>query len=146
VKGINLRDGDWVEEVATFEPEDEGDILVVTSLGYGKRTPVSEFRVQGRGGYGITLVRLTEKNGVVAGIRFVHEDDQILLVTEQGMLIRMDVAEVRRIGRATQGVRLIRVEPGDQVVAVAKLAERVDGSQDQAHQARALEVEGGAEV
>ncbi|NOZ95594.1 MAG: DNA gyrase subunit A [Acidobacteria bacterium] len=131
VKGINLRERDWVEEVATFEPEDEGDILVVTSLGYGKRTPVSEFRLQGRGGYGITLVRLTDKNGAVAGIRFVHEDDQILLVTEQGMLIRMDVSEVRRIGRATQGVRLIRVEPGDQVVAVAKLAEREENGGDE---------------
>ncbi len=124
VRGINLRRGDWVEEVATFDPEDEGDILVVTDLGFGKRTPVSEFRLQGRGGYGITLMKLTEKNGTVAGIRHVHDGDQILLVTEQGMLIRMNVDEVRRIGRATQGVRLIRLEDGDRVVAVAKLVER----------------------
>ena len=124
VRGINLREGDWVEEVATFDPEDEGDILVVTDLGFGKRTPVSEFRLQGRGGYGITLMKLTEKNGKVAGIRHVHDGDQILLVTEQGMLIRMNVDEVRRIGRATQGVRLIRLEDGDRVVAVAKLVER----------------------
>ena len=124
VRGINLREGDWVEEVATFDPEDEGDILVVTDLGFGKRTPVSEFRLQGRGGYGITLMKLTEKNGKVAGIRHVHDGDQILLVTEQGMLIRMNVDEGRRIGRATQGVRLIRLEDGDRVVAVAKLVER----------------------
>ncbi len=130
VRGINLRDGDWVEEVATFDPEDEGDILVVTDLGFGKRTPVSEFRLQGRGGYGITLMKLTAKNGKVAGIRHVHDDDQILLVTRQGMLIRMNVDEVRRIGRATQGVRLIRLEDDDRVVAVAKLVEREEEPED----------------
>ncbi|NOZ79047.1 MAG: DNA gyrase subunit A [Acidobacteria bacterium] len=124
VRGIHLRDGDWVEEVATFDPADPGDILVVTDLGFGKRTPVSEFRIQGRGGYGVTLMKLTEKNGSVAGIRHVHDDDQIMVVTRQGMLIRMNAGEIRRIGRATQGVRIIRLDPDDRVVAVAKLAER----------------------
>ncbi len=124
VRGINLRQGDWVQEVACFDPEDEGDILVVTDLGFGKRTPVSEFRLQGRGGYGITLIKLTDKNGSVVGIRHVQEDDQILLVSERGMMIRMNLDEVRRIGRATQGVRMIRLEEGDRVVGVAKLVER----------------------
>jgi DNA gyrase subunit A len=133
VRGINLRPGDWVEEVATFDPANAGDILVVTDLGFGKRTSISEFRVQQRGGYGITVVRLTDKNGSVAGIRHVHEDDQALMVTEQGMLIRMNVAEISRIGRATQGVRLIRLDEGDRVVAVVKLVEQDDdgnGSDD----------------
>jgi DNA gyrase subunit A len=123
VRGIRLRDGDWVEEVATFDPRDAGDILVVTDLGFGKRTPVAEFRAQQRGGIGITLVRLTEKNGSVAGIRHVHDDDQILLLSLSGMLIRMHVDEISRIGRATQGVRLIRLDDDDQVVAIAKLVE-----------------------
>mgnify|MGYP006287158685 CR=1 FL=1 len=123
VRGINLRDGDWVEEVATFDPSEEKDILVVTDLGYGKRTPVSEFRVQSRGGYGTRLIRLTDKNGMVAGIRHVSEDDQVLLVTERGMLIRMEVEEIRRIGRSTQGVRVIRLDPDDRVVSVAKLVD-----------------------
>ena len=79
---------------------------MVTERGFGKRTPVSEFRLQRRGGNGVTLVKLTAKNGSVVGIRYVHEDDQVLMVTEQGMLIRMSVDEISRIGRATQGVRV----------------------------------------
>ncbi len=127
VRGVNLRKGDWVEEVATFDPADAGDILVVTDLGFGKRTPVTEFRLQQRGGYGITLVKLTERNGNVAGIRHVEEGDQALLVTEGGMLIRIHVDEIRRSGRATQGVHLIRLAEGDRLVALAKL---VEGEED----------------
>ena len=119
VRGINLRKGDFVEEVATVDPEDDHDILVVTDLGFGKRTAVSEFRLQGRGGYGVALIKLTKKNGNVVGMHHVYEDDQLLMVTEGGILIRMNVSEIRRIGRATQGVRLIRLDEGDRVVSVA---------------------------
>ncbi|MDX2435952.1 MAG: DNA gyrase subunit A [Acidobacteriota bacterium] len=128
VRGIKLRDGDSVEEVAIFGPEEDNDILVVTDQGFGKRTEISEFRVQHRGGYGITLIRLTDKNGVVAAIRHVTEEDEVLLVTEQGMMIRMNAGEIRRIGRATQGVRVIRLKDGDRVVSVAR-AEAVDESE-----------------
>jgi DNA gyrase subunit A len=120
VRGINLRKGDFVEEVAIIDPTEETDILVVTDLGYGKRTPIGEFRLQHRGGYGVKLIQLTEKNGVVAAIRHVEEDDEILVVTEGGMLIRMNAAEIRRIGRATQGVRIIRLKEDDHVVSVAR--------------------------
>lgn len=130
VRGIALRDADEVEALATFDPGAEGDILVVTDRGYGKRTPVSEFRLQGRGGLGITLIRLTEKNGTVAGIRHVHDDDEALLITEAGMLIRMRVDEISRIGRATQGVRLIRLDEDDRLVAVAKLVDSEDDGDD----------------
>jgi len=130
VRGINLRPDDWVEEVATFDPEEGHDILVVTDGGFGKRTPVSEFRLQHRGGYGVTLIRLTDKNGVVAGIRHVHADDQVLIVTERGMLIRMEAAEIRSIGRATQGVRVIRLDEDDRVVSVAKLEEEAEDPAD----------------
>ncbi|MEX1310862.1 MAG: DNA gyrase subunit A, partial [Candidatus Sulfomarinibacteraceae bacterium] len=119
VRGINLRKGDFVEEVATVDPDDDHDILVVTDLGFGKRTAVSEFRLQGRGGYGVALIKLTKKNGNVVGMHHVYEDDQLLMVTEGGILIRMNVSEIRRIGRATQGVRLIRLDEGDRVVSVA---------------------------
>jgi DNA gyrase subunit A len=119
VRGVRLRDGDFVEEVATIDPEESNDILVVTDQGFGKRTAVTEFRVQGRGGIGITLVRLTEKNGNVAGIHHVRGDEQLLMVTERGMMIRFNIDEIRRIGRATQGVRLIRLDDGDRVVSVA---------------------------
>jgi DNA gyrase subunit A len=120
VRGINLREGDFVEEFATFDPGVENDILVVTDRGYGKRTQISEFRIQRRGGFGIKLVQLTEKNGVVAAIRYVREDDEILIVTEGGMLIRTNVAEISRFGRAAQGVRVIRLDEGDRVVSVAR--------------------------
>jgi DNA gyrase subunit A len=120
VRGVNLRQGDFVEEVAIFDPVEDKDILVVTELGYGKRTPISEFRVQGRGGYGMKLIRLTQKTGAVAAIRHVSEEDEVMVVTEGGMLIRTRVSELRRIGRATMGVRIIRLDEGDRVVAVAR--------------------------
>jgi DNA gyrase subunit A len=126
VRGINLRKGDWVEEVATVDPDEENDILVVTDLGFGKRTAVNEFRLQQRGGYGMKLMRLTAKNGAVAGIRHVHENDQVLILTEGGIVIRLKVGEIRRIGRSTQGVRVIRLDEGDRVVSLAKLAEDED--------------------
>jgi DNA gyrase subunit A len=130
VRGINLRDGDTVEEVAIFDPEEDNDILVVTDRGFGKRTAISEFRVQRRGGYGIALIRLTEKNGSVAAIRHIAEEDEILVVTEQGMMIRMNASEIRRIGRATQGVRLIRLDEDDRVVSVAR-AEAADDADEE---------------
>jgi len=130
VRGIKLREDDWVEEVTTVDLEAESDILVVTDLGFGKRTAVSEFRVQQRGGYGVTLIKLTDKNGTVVGIRHVQEDDQVLMVSERGMLIRMNADEISRIGRATQGVRLIRLHPDDRVVSVAKLVDSDDSDDD----------------
>jgi DNA gyrase subunit A len=129
VRGVNLREGDFVEEFATFDPAEENDILVVTDRGYGKRTRVSEFRIQRRGGFGIKLVQLTEKNGAVAAIRYVREDDEILIVTEGGMLIRTNVAGISRFGRAAQGVRVIRLDKGDRVVSVAR-AEAAEGEEE----------------
>ncbi|MGC8917464.1 MAG: DNA gyrase subunit A [Thermoanaerobaculum sp.] len=130
VRGIALKEGDFVEEMATFPEGEAGDILVVSEGGYGKRTPVGEFRLQSRGGFGIILMKLTERTGAVAGIRHVHDEDDVLLVTAQGMLIRTRAAEIRRTGRAAQGVRLIAVNGDDRVVAVAKLAERDENGGD----------------
>ena len=130
VRGINLREGDFVEEFAAFDPAEDNDILVVTNLGYGKRTQISEFRLQRRGGYGIKLIQLTKKNGVVAAIRYVRVEDEILIVTEGGMLIRTNVAGISRFGRAAQGVRVIRLTEGDRVVSVAR-AEAVEDEDDE---------------
>jgi DNA gyrase subunit A len=133
VRGIALREGDFVEEMATFPEGEAGDILVVSEKGYGKRTPVGDFRVQSRGGTGVTLMHLTDRTGAVAGIRHVHEEDDVLLVTAQGMLIRTQAAGIRRTGRHAQGVRLINVNGEDRVVALAKLAEREEnGGEDEA--------------
>ena len=129
VRGINLRKGDWVEEVATVESNSEADVLVVTDLGFGKRTPISDFRLQGRGGFGVTLIRLTERNGTVVGILCVTESEQLMLVTEQGIVIRTAVDEIRRVGRATQGVLLIRVDEDDKVVSVATVTEQDDDAE-----------------
>ena len=124
VRGVTLKADDFVEVMAAFPADDKGDILVVAERGFGKRTPVADFREQGRGGKGITLMRVTPRTGNVAGMRHVQGDEDIMLVTAQGMMIRTSASGVRRIGRATQGVKLIELGEGDQVVAVAKLAER----------------------
>ncbi len=137
VRGIAIGENDWVEEVASFDADADADILVVTDRGYGKRTPLEEFRVQGRGGKGIILIRLTDRNGMVAGIRCVTENDQVLLVTEQGIVIRTRVEEIRSAGRATQGVRVIRLGERDRVVSVAKV---VDAEEDEVEEALGVEV------
>jgi DNA gyrase subunit A len=123
VRGIALREADFVEVMAVFTAEDRGDILVVAERGFGKRTPVAEFREQGRGGKGVMLMRVTPRTGNVAGMRLVSGDEDILLITAGGMMIRTPAAEVRQIGRATQGVKLIDLAAEDRVVAVARLAE-----------------------
>ena len=122
VKGIELREGDVVVEMDLVEESDT--LLAVTELGYGKRTDVAEYRRQGRGGTGVINVKVTEKNGPVVGIRSVTDADHLLLITQQGILIRFATSDIRETGRAAQGVRLIDLADGDRVVAVAKLAER----------------------
>ena len=130
VRGISLRADDFVEVMAAFPADEKGEILVVAERGFGKRTPVADFREQGRGGKGITLMRVTARTGSVAGMRHVSGDEDIMLVTARGMMIRTSASGVRRIGRATQGVKLIDLEGDDQVVAVAKLAEREEDGSD----------------
>jgi len=132
VRGIALREDDFVVVMAAFGAEDHGDILVVAERGFGKRTPVHDFRLQGRGGSGVKLMQVTARTGNVAGMRHVTGDDDLLLVTANGMLIRTRAAEVRQSGRATQGVKLIDLDYGDRVVGVARLAERdeEDGAND----------------
>jgi DNA gyrase subunit A len=105
-------------------------LLSVTEKGYGKRSEVSEYRFQGRGGSGVINLKVTEKNGAVVGIKSVTDADQLLLITERGQLIRLKVKDVRETGRAAQGVRLIQLEEGDLVVAVAKLAEPEENGEE----------------
>ena len=134
VAGIELRDDDYV--VAMEVVRAAGAMLTVTERGYGKRTELEEYRVQRRGGVGIINIATSPRNGPVVGIAYVEEGDEVLLITEQGMIIRMPTNDVRAIGRATQGVRLIDVRgtgaPGvdfegeDRVVSVARLVEKED--------------------
>ncbi len=122
VIGVTLRkDNDEVVEMEVVG--EHGHLLSVTAGGYGKRSEVSEYRFQGRGGSGVINIKVTEKNGPVVGIKSVTDADQLLLITERGQLIRLKVKDVRETGRAAQGVRLITLDETDRVVAVAKLAE-----------------------
>ena len=129
VWGIALKkDSDYVVEMEVVE--EHGHLLTVTEKGYGKRSEASEYRFQARGGSGVINIRVTDKNGPVAGIKSVTDVDQLLLITQSGMLIRIKVKDIRETGRAAQGVRLINLDEGDRVVAVAKLAEPDDTDDD----------------
>jgi DNA gyrase subunit A len=122
VIGVTLKKKN--DEVVEMDVVDEkAHLLSVTEKGYGKRSEVAEYRFQGRGGSGVINIRVTEKNGAVVDIKSVTDADQLLLITERGQLIRIKVKDVRETGRAAQGVRLIQLDEGDRVVAVAKLAE-----------------------
>jgi len=121
VRGIQLREGDDV--VAMEVVTEEATLLTVCELGFGKRTAVSEYRRQSRGGIGLKNVQASERNGLVVGIDCVTDTDQVLLVTEQGQIIRMTAGDLRPIGRDTQGVRLIDLAEGDRVVSIAALSE-----------------------
>jgi len=101
-----------------------GTILTVTVNGYGKRTEIDEYRVQGRGGSGIINIQTTERNGQVMAVSCVLEQEQLMFITEQGMILRTQASGISIIGRATQGVRLIDLDEGDRTVAVARLEDQ----------------------
>jgi DNA gyrase subunit A len=124
VRGISLRAGD--EVVAMEVLRAEGTILCVTERGFGKRTELSEYRLQSRGGVGIINIQTSDRNGKVVGLSEVTDDEELMLISEQGKLLRTAARDIRTIGRATQGVRLIDIGTEDRVVSIARLAE--DGS------------------
>jgi len=126
VRGMSLDAGD--EVVALDLVEAGGTLLAVSENGFGKRTAMEEYRRTHRGGKGIITMKTTEKTGRVVGVRMVTDDDQVMLVTSGGKVIRLRVKELRVIGRNTQGVRLIGLEEGERVCAAARLAEREDES------------------
>ena len=125
VRGIRLREGDEVVAMAVVRPG--GTLLTVTENGYGKRTPLDEYRVQSRGGVGIIGIQTTARNGRVSGIAYVEAEDELMLITQQGKVLRMDTKDIRPIGRATQGVRLIEIDDQDRVVSLARLVDEADG-------------------
>jgi DNA gyrase subunit A len=122
VRGIALGAGDAVVSMAVVEPD--GTLLTVTDRGFGKRSHLEDYRLQSRGGKGIINVKATQRNGLVVAVPFVRDDDEVMVITAQGMILRLPVKDFGVLGRATQGVRLIQLEEGDHVVAVAKLAEK----------------------
>ena len=124
VRGISLRDDDDVVAMEVLAPG--GTILTVTEQGYGKRTELDEYRIQSRGGIGIINIQTSERNGKVIGITQATDEDELMLITQQGKILRMASKDIRTIGRATQGVKLIDIEGDDRAVSIARLAERDD--------------------
>jgi DNA gyrase subunit A len=127
VRGISLREGDEVLGMEVLRPG--GTILTVTENGYGKRTEVEEYRLQGRGGSGIINIQTAGRNGRVVGVSCVLEHEELMFITQQGMILRTQASGISLIGRATQGVRLIDMDEGDRAVSVARLEDQ--GSVDE---------------
>lgn len=119
VRGIRLRESDWV--IGSDVLHENDNVLVITEKGYGKQTPVSEYPIKGRGGKGIKTANITEKNGPLAGMIIVNGQEDIMVTTTQGVMIRFNVDSVSQTGRATLGVRLIRLEDEAQVATLAKV-------------------------
>jgi DNA gyrase, A subunit len=127
VKGIQLSDGDEVIDMDVVDLN--RDVLIVTAKGYGKRTPVSEYRIQSRGGKGIKTINVTEKNGRVVGLKVVNDDNDLMIITTSGTIIRTSVAGISEMGRYTQGVRLIHIREDDEVSSVTEV-DRASDSED----------------
>jgi DNA gyrase subunit A len=119
VKGINLDSEDIVVGMEILEEKD--DVLVVTEKGFGKRTPAGEYRIQTRGGKGLKTCNITERNGELISVKAVTGEEDLMLITAQGVLIRMDVNDISKTGRNTQGVKLIRLDENSSVATVAKV-------------------------
>lgn len=127
VKGIELREGDRVVGVDVLESEEQ-QVLTVSVNGYGKRTPISEWRVQGRGGLGIIAMDTSERNGELIRLCLVRTEDQLMCVTDSGVVIRTRCSEIREVGRNTQGVRVIRLGENERVVDVEPISK--DAAED----------------
>ncbi|AMC00116.1 DNA gyrase subunit A [Aerococcus viridans] len=119
VRGIRLNDGDQVVGMSVLGPDD--NVLVVTEKGYGKQTPASEYGIKNRGGKGVKTINVTEKNGILVGLTTVSGEEDIMLMTNQGIAIRFHAKNISQTGRATQGVRLIRLAEDSYVSAIAKV-------------------------
>src|SRR6058998_3364318 len=124
VAGMKLRKGD--EVISINIAEDDADLLVVTENGYGKRTRVSEYPVKGRGGMGVKTVQLTEARGYLAGARVVRDGYQVMLISTGGTVIKMPVEDVKRLGRSTKGVIVMRLREGEQVSSLAPVVDSGD--------------------
>ncbi|WP_447985257.1 DNA gyrase subunit A [Nitrospira sp. Nam74] len=127
VRGITLEEGNQVIGMETITPDSTTAILTITEGGYGKRTPVADYRIQGRGGKGIISVKTTERNGLAVGFVQVRENDEIMMMSSKGKILRCKVDKIREVGRNTQGVRVLEMEETeDRVVGVARLADTGD--------------------
>jgi len=129
VKGISLRRGDVLVGMEVLD--EEGDIFTLSEQGYGKRSAVDEYRIQGRGGMGIINLKVSDKTGGVVGVKQVHEGAGLIMITQEGKIIRTPVEGVRTIGRATQGVKIMDLGESDRIVALAKVTQDDEVTEDE---------------
>jgi DNA gyrase subunit A len=139
VSGMRMRKGD--EVIAASLAKDEADLLVVTVNGYGKRTPIHQYPSKGRGGLGVKTVQLTEARGQLAGALVVRDGYQVMLISTGGTVIRMPVEEVKRLGRSTQGVIVMRLRKDERVSTLAPVVEQPDGVEEGEDNAAEIAVE-----
>ncbi len=139
VRGIDLREGDRVVNMVVTDQT--ATLLTVCEHGHGKRTPVGEYRIQKRGGMGLINIRTTERNGKVVGLLGVRDEDDLMMITTGGQIVRIGIKGIRAIGRATQGVRVISLKAGDQLVSISRVA-REEGEEEGENP----EAEGGGEA
>ena len=123
VRGITLREGDRLVGMVTFAREQAATLITVCERGYGKRTAVVDYPTKNRAGKGVIAIKATARNGLVAAVRIVADDDHVILISDRGKLIRLRVRDISVQGRATQGVRLMRVDDGEHVAAIERLAD-----------------------
>ena len=117
VRGIKLEEGDYVVGISVCR--EEGEVLVVSENGFGKRTSLNEYKIQTRGGKGVTSYKISDKTGNVAGIHIVDDSNDIMLITSEGVIIRMAAADINTFGRVTKGVTMMRLDEGVKIVGVA---------------------------
>src|SRR6516162_9084439 len=145
VRGIRLREAENATEevvgMAVIPREEPATLLTVCERGFGKRTPTSDYPTKNRGGKGVITIKTTERNGKVVNLRLVTDDDDLMLISDGGKLIRMPVGGIPTIGRNTQGVRLVRLEETERVVAMERLAEKEEGETEVAPEVAAARAE-----
>ena len=130
VQGMKFRDGDELLSMDVIWGDSDKDLFVVTNEGFAKRTAISEYRLQGRNGFGVKALQLAEGRGSLVGALVVSEDDQVMAIMKSGKVIRSDVSEVNRTGRTTQGVTFAKPDKGDEILAIARNAEKDDDGND----------------
>ncbi|MFA5094752.1 MAG: DNA gyrase C-terminal beta-propeller domain-containing protein, partial [Candidatus Omnitrophota bacterium] len=129
VKGLTLGKKDEVIAMSVADPE--STILTITSLGFGKRTQVKEYRTQSRGGKGIINIKVTQKNGEAVALKTVSDNDEIMLITGKGVIVRCPVKDIRSTGRASQGVRIIKLDEKDKVASVASVVTEEEAGEEE---------------
>ena len=131
VKGITLGKDDYVIGMEPIVTEKDNYILAITENGFGKRTEVEEYRAQSRAGKGILTYKTTEKTGHIIGIKVVTDNDDVMIITATGVIIRINVKDISVLGRNTQGVTLMRTSEGGRVVNIAKLVPEEEATENQ---------------